>query len=355
MTSILPLSDEALNSYHQKLSWKISEKQWRSEEKLYLQLERKIPGSSPSSPKNKGWADPYPGGCVFVARDVVEFVTRWPKDIDHNKISLDACFTIKIDDGNSVSFKCNEIARSEGKRINTVSTRKIIKLDLELLYDVDRCFTVEAELKVTKISGEEKSESNEFVKDVQSIFGDVKNSDVVIIAGKEKFYCHKNILSARCEVFKNMLAPNTLESESNSIEVKEVTAEAVESMLRFIYTGEVPDDPEKLTIDLLNIAEMYLLGHLKESCLRSLVEKLEVSTCITTFIMADRYVPSHSSGNLRELVIKFMKCKAEEVVETDNWDKLMDNHPSLAKEVVRAIVKGGKEKHKCQFCVVLYD
>ena len=231
---------------------------------------------------------------------------------------------------------------------NAVIKTKMIKLVHELLYDADRCFTIEAELKVTKISGEENPELNAFVKDVQSIFGDVKNSDVVIIAGKEKFNCHHNILSARCKVFKNMLAPNTLDSESNTIEVKEVTAGAVGNMLQYIYAGEVPNDPEKLSIDLLNIAEMYLLDHLKEACLRSLVEHLEVSSCITTFIMADRYLPSDSSGNLRELVIKFMKCKAEQVVETDNWDKLMDNHPALAKELVRAIVIGGKDKHKCR-------
>jgi len=42
-------------------------------------------------------------------------------------------------------------------------------------------------------------------------------SDVVVVAGEEKFYCHKIILSARCEVFKNMLAPNTIESETNTI------------------------------------------------------------------------------------------------------------------------------------------
>ena len=56
----------------------------------------------------------------------------------------------------------------------------MIKLDHELLYDAERCFTIEAELKVTKISGEENLEMNAFVKDVQWIFGDVINSDVVI-------------------------------------------------------------------------------------------------------------------------------------------------------------------------------
>ena len=102
----------------------------------------------------------------------------------------------------------------------------------------------------------------------------------------------KNILSARCEVFKNTLAPNTIESESSTIQVKEVPSEAVESMLKYIYSGEIPDDRELLTLDLLNIAEMYLLDHLKEACVKSLVERLEVSTCISTFIMADRYLPS---------------------------------------------------------------
>ena len=84
-----------------------------------------------------------------------------------------------------------------------------------------------------------------------------------------------------------MLAPITVESETNTIKVMDVPAEAVESMLKYIYNGEVPDDPDKLTIDLLNAAEMYLLDFLKDACLKSLIERLEVSSCVSTFIMAD--------------------------------------------------------------------
>ena len=47
--------------------------------------------------------------------------------------------------------------------------------------------------------------------------------------------------------------------------------------------------------------------------------------------------------------------RGEEVVEMEDWDKLVDNHPVLANEVLRAIVKGVKEQHKCQFCVISYD
>ena len=70
--------------------------------------------------------------------------------------------------------------------------------------------------------------------------------------------------------------------------------------------------------------------------------------------MADRYLPS-GGGNLREVVIKFMKCKAGEVVDLEDWDKLWDSHRDLAKELMRVIAKGSKEKHKCQFCVVSYN
>ena len=150
-----------------------------------------------------------------------------------------------------------------------------------------------------------------------------------------------------------MLAHNTIESELNTIEVKEVPAEAVETVLKYIYTWEVPEDPAKLTFDLLQIAEMYLLDDLKEACWKSLVDRLEVPSCISTFILADRF--NSGGGKLKEIVIKFMKCKAEEVVEVEDWDKLVDNHTALAKELMRAIVKGSKVNHKCQFCVLSQD
>ena len=191
-------------------------------------------------------------------RASLEFLTQWPNDVNHNKIRLDAVFFIKLDDGSSVRIKCDEIKRTEHGNWNRVSVWKKVRLDPELLYDAEGFFTIEAELMVDQeeSNDEENPKKSDFVKDIGGIFSDVKTADVEVIAGNEKFYCHKNILSARCAVFKNMLGPNTLESESNTIEMREVPAEAVESMLKFIYSGEIPDGPEMLTLDLLNIAEM---------------------------------------------------------------------------------------------------
>jgi len=353
-------SDKALNCYHQKLSWKIQEDDWNSDERLFFKLKTIIPGSSPIVPHALGWTGPHLGGFVGIdkSKKLIGFLTQWPKDVDLSKINVDAVFTIQVEDRSSVSIHCDKTSRRIGNdhdSLNEVIVHKKATFDFGFLYDKDGCFIIEAELKVAQEESHKAVDSRmaDFVKDISGIFSDKKTSDVVVVAdGERKFYCHKNILSARCEVFKNMLAPNTIESEWNTIEVKEATAVSVESMLKYIYTGEVPDDPEKLTPDLLNLAEMYLLDHLKETCLKSLMVTLDVGSCISTFIMADRYV--QSGGYLKEMVKKFMKCKAEEVVELEDWDKLLDNHPALAKEVMRSIVKGVKEKHKCQFCVVTF-
>jgi hypothetical protein len=73
----------------------------------------------------------------------------------------------------------------------------------------------------------------DFVDNIGSIFDDLKTSDV----GEghcwkcEVLLSQKPSLSARCEVFKNMLAPHTTESENNTIEIKEVPSEAVKTIL----------------------------------------------------------------------------------------------------------------------------
>ena len=119
-------------------------------------------------------------------------------------------------------------------------------------------------------------------------------------------------------------------------------------MLKYVYSGDLHEDPECLSSDLLHIANMHLLHPLVEACLKNIVDNLDVSSCISTFMLVDRYMPQDL--NLREVVIMFMQCKAIEVVEVEDWDKLVASHPALAKELVRALARATKEKHKCQFC-----
>ena len=137
------------------------------------------------------------------------------------------------------------------------------------------------------------------------------------------------------------------------IVIKEITAKAVEDMLKYLYSGEIPIDPKNLTIELLQIADMHQLHPLMDSCLKNLIGSLDASSCISTLILVDRYQPLNK--NLREKVIDFIKCKATELVVERDCDKLVDSHPAIAKELMRAFISTSKDsKHVCSFCAVSY-
>ena len=178
-------SDQALNCYHQTLCWKIGKEDWGSVGFLFLQLKTKIPGSSGVPVALPGWPSPHLGGCVSFGRGraSLEFLTQWPKDVNHNKIRLDAVFFIKLDDGSSVRIKCDEIKRTEHGNWNRVSVWKKVRLDPELLYDAEGFFTIEAELMVDQeeSNDEENPKKSDFVKDIGGIFSEMRNSIVIRI------------------------------------------------------------------------------------------------------------------------------------------------------------------------------
>ena len=134
--------------------------------------------------------------------------------------------------------------------------------------------------------------------------------------------------------------------------IKEVPSCCVEVMLNNIYTGDIPKDLEKLSIGVLQLADMYQLDSLKAACVETLVESLDVESCIPTFIQVDRYLSKQHKA--REIVTTFIICKSKAIVETTDWEKLAENYPSLSTELMRAVVRSIDEKHVCQFCILSY-
>jgi len=335
--------------YHQLLSWEIREEDWNNMD-LMLDIKHPIPGSY------RGTLVAEKGGYISVYNGFLGFNSHWPKEVDLDELIVEVVVSLKNSDGeNQVVLKCdNTFVFDEKPMYNCLGVGFLAKLNTENIYNVNGSFTLQADILV-KLKEQEKvdiKDLKDFVRDVSSIFHDEKNSDVLVRVDGQEFGCHKNVLSARSAVFKNMLAHNTLETKTSIIDIKGITAEATEDMLKFIYTGTLPEDPISQNIDLLHAADMYQIEALKEACVKSLVDSLDVSSCISTLIMVDRFIPHYD--RVKEEVIKFIKCKAVELVDMEDWDKLMLNFPALEKEVVKAIVKESREKHVCKFCLVSY-
>ena len=99
------------------------------------------------------------------------------------------------------------------------------------------------------------------------------------------------------------------------------------------------------------MADMYLLEDLKKACVKNLLDNLDILSCISTLVLVDRHLPP--SSTVREGIIKFMTCKAAQVVEVEDYRKLVDNYPGLAMELMKAVGRRGEE-HRCQYCLVEY-
>eukprot|EP00092_Neocalanus_flemingeri_P048077 GFUD01054739.1.p1 GENE.GFUD01054739.1~~GFUD01054739.1.p1 ORF type:complete len:341 (-),score=82.10 GFUD01054739.1:81-1103(-) len=325
--------------YHQKMAWKITEDDWNKDETLFLELGTKIPGS---------WNGAMNGGSIqlFGRKRFFGFVTYWPNEVKEEDLKIETI--VRMKKGSEIRFFLKDsdyYSCGKFQNFHFMLNKKTVlpnPTDLDL-YDENKAFFLEAEIRILKKNPEMIDSVNapcQFLKDMKSIMKLEDISDLKVVCHGKVFKCHKNILSARSSVFKNMLSGETLENLNSEVPIEDSSTEAVEEMLKYIYTGEISDKLDVLDLDLLYLAAKYLLDPLKFACGESIVSSLTISTCISSFITIDRYFPRDSL--VRKQVDLFLRCNAEQVVESEDWDGLVTRFPTLCRDLVRAMVKRGK-------------
>ena len=169
-------------------------------------------------------------------------------------------------------------------------------------------------------------------QDLGLLFTSNEYADITIVCGDEKFKCHKNILASRSPVFKTMFDADMKEKEAGSVEIKNMTPEVLENMLKYIYTSEAPDI-DTLTEDLFAAAEQYQLEKLKELCEAKLCSKIEVANCIEILVLADLY----QATTLKVTALKFVADNIGNM-DASEWKKTLIAYPNLLVEVMEMII-----------------
>eukprot|EP00092_Neocalanus_flemingeri_P028605 GFUD01031062.1.p1 GENE.GFUD01031062.1~~GFUD01031062.1.p1 ORF type:complete len:358 (+),score=82.20 GFUD01031062.1:42-1076(+) len=344
MALLFPVSDKpSSGNYHQIVSWKISEEAWNRNEKLFLRLETDIPGSWDGVGTNRGFICLNRGNPRFIT-----FRSSWPKEVKEENIHIETI--VRMKKGAEVRSVLNVLDYTHRGSNNPnvmlmMSKPTALPNPKELdLYDENKVFFLEAEIRILKKNPEVLDAVNapcEFLRDMKSIkkFEDI--SDVVIICDGKVIKSHKTILCARSTVFRKMLSGETLENLTREVKITDASVEAVEDMLKYIYTGETTDDLDLLNPELLYLAEKYHLNSLKFACGGSIVSSLTVSNCISSFISVERYFPPDSW--VRKRIDVFLRCNAEQVIESEGLDDLVKKVPELLRDLMRAMIKGRKE------------
>lgn len=111
-------------------------------------------------------------------------------------------------------------------------------------------------------------------------------SDFKIIAGSTAFHVHKNVLSIYSSVFAAMFKKQNRHMDKMNIE--DISADAVKDFLRYLYTGEYPD--ERNVKDTFALAAKLEVNELKSVCERIICKNiLSDSNAYSFFMLGHAY------------------------------------------------------------------
>ncbi|XP_041736617.2 LOW QUALITY PROTEIN: kelch-like protein 11 [Coregonus clupeaformis] len=109
-----------------------------------------------------------------------------------------------------------------------------------------------------------------------------------------EFSAHRSVLAAATDYFTPLLGGQFSESLSGRVEMKEWSAElgpdpeTVESVIQYMYTGEIRVSTCNVH-EVLELADRFLLLHLKDFCGEFLKKKLSLANCVAVHSLAHMY------------------------------------------------------------------
>lgn len=178
--------------------------------------------------------------------------------------------------------------------------------------------------------------------------------DVVLTVNGEYFHAHRAVLAANSVVFAKMFAGSFKEGKvvkiggkdkddstmlGVEIDVKDTTKEAFDIFLQLMYTGEVIDW-QGLEVELLVLADRYMVTHVKDACERRLL-KMDAGTALGILRHAEKPV---ISSDVRVRAVQSVLRGWERVVILPQWKDFQEDFPVLADTLRAAQVLMGPQQ-----------
>ncbi|CAI0415579.1 unnamed protein product [Linum tenue] len=155
---------------------------------------------------------------------------------------------------------------------------------------------------------------------------------------------HRALLAARSEIFKTMLDPDACKSPANdTITLPELNHEELESLLEFLYSGDLaPEKLERHVYALTLAADKYEVPYLLGLCERHMVRSLDASNALEVLEISDSVCCSSSGGDLKETAVKYVVKNMEELAFSGKYEAFVASNPHLAVQVTRAFLVDAK-------------
>ena len=138
--------------------------------------------------------------------------------------------------------------------------------------------------------------------------------DVILVVGGMRISAHKVVLAAASPYFEAMFTAGMLESRENLIELHDIDALSVQSIVDFMYTSKI-DISEDNVQALLPASTVIQVEPVRAECCRFLTSQLSPCNCLGIFMFADH----HGCHDLKLSAKSFALTNFVEVSRTEEF------------------------------------
>jgi hypothetical protein len=110
-------------------------------------------------------------------------------------------------------------------------------------------------------------------------------------------------------------------------------------MMEYLYTGSIQSLNSKVALDLLGLADQYLLDRLKFLCENTLMQSVDNENIIPTLIEANKY----QSVELKKFCFNFLIRNFTEISSSKTFEEL-EFYPGLLMEVTKLMATNSNNR-----------
>lgn len=133
------------------------------------------------------------------------------------------------------------------------------------------------------------------------------HTDIMINASGGSMEAHRAVLAARSPVFCSMLSHDLKEKELSTIDLSNMSVEACQAFLNYLYGNIKHEDFLRHRLVLLHAADKYDIADLKEACLESLLEDIDSNNALERLQNASLYQFPKLKMSCIQYLVKFGK------------------------------------------------
>lgn len=162
--------------------------------------------------------------------------------------------------------------------------------------------------------------SERILKGLKGLWTSGVLSDFVIVCASKEFKVYKTVLAIQSSVLAAAFESNMKESKTGRMKIEDFSKEAVEDFLKFLYTGETPEETNAM--EIFALASKYDVPALQKLMEEIVLDNLDESNAIEILTMAKQ----HNCGSLAQAAFDEIQ---DMFVETELDPRLMDDPERL--------------------------